>query len=248
MWSFENAMFPETRHGLSSYEYFIAPTTKTVVLHSVSGESMRTLRLSGFLRLDQPLESCKMLQHLTIHGVTGNYFDQRPLTEMEDISLQSFQYHQGSALGFEIQTQFLSSVILGSHSSLKKLVLLQCSRLSTTGLVSCLSSLTSLEYFSISLITHNELDGDFIAALAPSTHTIKLKILEARFTRPFITEEKILCESLKCWLPGQAKPKLLRLHLPHVIYQSSRKKEWMRVALENGVDLKFGDWEASELI
>lgn len=249
VWSFETAMFPGRRHGISSYEYYISPSTKTVALHSVSGESIRRLRLTGFIRLDEPLEKCKNLQDLTIYAVTGNYFDQRPLAGMNGISLQSFEYDQGDKLGFEIQTEFLSSILSGSHSSLRRLVLLRCNKLLTAGLVSCLQSMTALEYFSLSFFTVNELDADIVAALPLSTHTLKLKITHTLYTRPFIQEELAMCETLKRrWLTHPVTPKLVYLHLPHVISCPSDEEEWTLYASENGVQLYLGDWTASERI
>lgn len=248
MWSFETAMFPQKRRNMTSYEYFIAPTTKAVALHSVSGENIRRLRLSGFLRLDEPLHHCWALEHLTINGVTGNYFDRRPLTGMEGISLKSFHYSQGDRLGFEIQEGFLSSLLSGSHSSLRKLVLLHCSKLSTEGLTSCLALLTALEYFALSFITVNDLQSDFIQALPRCTRTLKLKITSAPFSRPLLPEEMRLCLSLKRFLTCPPYPMQAHLYLPHVISLPSDQKEWRSTASENGVVLQFGDWELTEFI
>lgn len=214
----------------------------------MSGENLRRLRLSGFIRLDEPLERCLSLQHLTIHGVTGAYFDQRPLTGMEGISLQSFQYHQGAPLGFELRGPFLASVLRGSHSSLRKLVLLHCTKLPTAALVDCVSSLTSLEYFALSLITTTELAGDFIAALPDSTSTVKLKIKAARYSRVFLSEELALCHSLKRWLTKPRGPSLLQLCLPHVIETQDHRDQWGQLARRCGVRVQIGDWEPFEYV
>jgi hypothetical protein len=248
VWSFEAAMFPEKRRNISSYEYYIAPNTKTVALHSVSGENIRRLRLSGFLRLNEPLHNYKTLEHLTICGVTGNYFDQKPLTGMEGISLKSFQYSQGDRLGFEIRAPFLSSLFSGSHSSLTKLVLLQCSKLSTEELTSCLTSLTALDYFALSFITVNDLQCDFIRVLPRCTRTLKLKLTNARFTRPLLEEEMRLCGSLKLFFTSPPSPVQAHLHLPNVISLPSDKHEWHSLASKNGVVIRFGDWELAETI
>lgn len=251
-------MFPSGKQtGLTSYEFYIAPTTKLVALHSASGEVIRRLRLSGLVRLDEPLESCKVLQHLTIYGVTGNYFDSRPSPPMEKVALHTFQYGQGDRLGFEMRTTFLVSILSGSHASLRKLVLLHCNKVSTNGLVACLHSLQSLEYFALSYITVNELQANFIEALPSSTHTIKLKITHARWTFPFYEEEQILCDSLKQWMVGQpVTRKELHLCLPHIFkseevfsqFTTDAEIDWELMGLKHGVDVRFGDWEPVEII
>ena len=254
-------MFPSgKRAGLTSYEFYIAPTTKVVALHSASGEVIRRLRLSGLVRLDEPLESCKLLEHLTIYGVTGNYFDSRPLPPMEKVALHTFQYGQGDRLGFEMRTTFLVSILSGSHTSLRKLVLLHCNKVSTNGLVACLHSLRSLEYFALSYVTVNELQANFIEALPSSTHTIKLKITHARWIFPFYEDEQILRDSLKQWMLPLGPPvtrKELRLCLPHIFKSEevfsqfttdSAEADWELMGLKHGVDVRFGDWESVETI
>lgn len=213
---------------------------------------MRRIRLSGLLRLDTPLEDCKHLKHLTIHGVTGSQFDVRPLTGMDSIGLESFQYNQGSNLGFEISGRLVSSMLAGSHRSLKKLVLLQSVKLSATELTACLRSLLSLEYFSLSLITNtvNPLDANLVSAVPVTTRILKLKILHQLFSNPFYEEEQAICESLKRRLaaPPDGKLEIVYLHLPHVIGRYSTQWEWEAMGSDCGVQLYLEDWEPSEII
>jgi hypothetical protein len=249
-------MFPSgKRQNLTSYEFFVAPNTKLVALHSVPEVNIRRLRLSGLLRLEEPLESCKALQHLTIYGVTGNYLDSRPLPPMEKVALQTFQYGQGDRLGFEMRTAFLRSMLSGSHTSLRKMVLLQCSKLSSNGLATCLQSLKSLEYFALSFITVNELRANFIEALPLSMHTIKLKITRARWSSPFYDEERKLCTSLQLWMANSVDRKVLHLYLPHIfrgngiaLTTTGEDTDWALMAARHRVDLRLGDWECLEAI
>ncbi|KAG2366618.1 hypothetical protein BDR07DRAFT_1395904 [Suillus spraguei] len=248
--NFEGAMFPAAkglRPLLQAYELYLDPFTRANPFQIIPSSHVRSLRLSGDCRFKKlPLPA---LRHLTIRGVTSNNFDQiRFNTSFPNCQLDSFIHAQGHRLGFEIRNIHLESLLEGPGSSLRKLVLLGSSRLSSTTIASCLRSLPTLEYFALSLVTVNELRENFILALGPSLQVLKLQITHAWYAVPLFEEERIICDTIE--------ERILLRHLPHKVVHVSfhsqlmaehgRQDRWRNIAAAQHISLKIGPWEDEE--
>ncbi|PIL31590.1 hypothetical protein GSI_06292 [Ganoderma sinense ZZ0214-1] len=200
---FERAMFPKNAAQLSSYELYISPETRVDLFDGVRPDAIVTLRFSGeILAAAETREAARMrmprLRHVVLHGVTGNYFDRHTIDQcFPDAHLESFVYALGHRLGFEIRNHHLQSLAAVYGNSLRKLVLLGSSRLSSTTITQALECLPALEYFALHLVTVDELRSNFVNVLPPSLTIFKLQVLNAWYAVPLKSEERALCHSIE---------------------------------------------------
>ncbi|KAK0233159.1 hypothetical protein IW262DRAFT_1260037 [Armillaria fumosa] len=243
---FELAMFPSGRSGLHFYELYLEPSTQAVVFQSISPSNIQLLRLSGRVRFSKTLQVLS-LSHLAIRCVTGNHLDHRMEKHFNHSNLQSFCYAQGNnRIGSEITDRYFQSLVSGPGASMRKLVLLGCSKLTYTSLASCLRSLPLLEYFALSLVTIRELRSSFITALPASVIVFKLKISNAWYTDPLVQQETELCDELEAsFLRRRPPPQSVFLSLRDSVL-SSRDVHWRILARDSGYSLTLGPWEQSE--
>lgn len=246
--SFELCLFPDVRpDNLVSYELFLDPTTQASIFQTVPNAKLQKLRLSGDCRLPKK-EPTPSLRSLNLHAITSNHFDVRPINDtFPDCHLDSFAYSMGHRMGFEIRDAQLRSLVQGIGSRLRKLVLLGCKRLTSSVISECLWELPGLECFALSLITHDELQSNFVLALASSVRVVKLHVVEGKWTRPFVEEENALCDALEDKMKQEPMLSILRVHFREsVMVSDGRAARWKRIAAERRVDLRWGSWEADE--
>lgn len=248
--AFETAMFYtcDANLNLLSYQLYLSPTTRNVIFESVAPDQIQRLRLSGSSRFGLP-PRLSALRHLTINGVTGNFFDRTAPSFFPGLHLESFVYAHGDRLGFELQDHFLVSLTSGRPSQLTKLVLLGCDRLSSDTLGLCLRNVPKLEYFALSFITVHELRSNFMTSLPASVSVLKLKITNIWYATPRTQEEEELCYTIQ-------ERVLLRLPPPRMVcldfrdelmHGSGRNQHWVAIARSAQFSLKLGTWEAMEV-
>ena len=177
---------------MSSYELLLPGKTTVALFTTLRSPFIETLRLSGTVRFaSAPPTTLKNLKHLTIDNVHGSYFDTRDFfQDFPSIStLESFIYSQTDRLGFEIWDRHLHTISTAVNS-LRKLVLIDCRKLTTATIAHCLKQLQRLEYFALALVTAVELEVNFIRdALPPTIQVLRLAIRNGRWTRAFIGKE-----------------------------------------------------------
>jgi hypothetical protein len=148
--------------------------------------------LSGTIRIaSTPSTTLKNLKHLTINKVQGSFFDTRDfLQDFPSIpTLESFIYTQTDRLNFELRDHHLHTLSIAA-SSLQKLVLIDCRKLTTATIAHCLRQFKRLEYFALALVTALELEVNFIRdTLPPTIQVLRLAIWNERWTRAFVDEE-----------------------------------------------------------
>lgn len=246
-------MFPlagpfQFKPEIISYELFLDPRSRVVPFQVLSANSLHTLRLSGECRLSKA-QNVPSLRHLTIHGVTGIYFDHVDLGEcFPEAKLESFIYAQGHRLGFEIRDHHLESLINGPGARLSKLVLLGCSKLTSGAIFSCLKSLVNLRYCALSLITVKDFDENFALAIPKSIAVFKLQVTHAWYAIPMISQEREICDALEEGVM-QRKPPPEALYISmhsEVMNEDRRTERWKSIASEAGFTLQLGPWEDSQ--
>lgn len=248
-------MYPTGTHGdgatlphLTSYEFYLDPSTRVTPFDRLPSDRVRSLRLSGDCHLT-PKPSFPALRHLTIRSVTSNAFDRIRFDSVFAASqLESFTHAQGHRLGFEIRNIHLESIIDGPGRTLRKLVLLGSTRLTTSVIASCLRSLPTLEYFALSIVTVNELRENFILALGPSLRTLKLQVTHAWYAVPLFDDERIICDSLEERILSPQSP-LGTIYVSfhsRLMMEDAREERWKRIAHTRYLTLKIGPWEDNE--
>lgn len=244
-------MFPLafTLPTLFSYELFLHPSTTSTLFDVIPPDQVRVLRLSGSCRLLDKAHDMPALRHLTIKGVTGTYLDQHFQELFSQSQLSSFQYAHSYRLGFEITDQMLSHLVAGPAAGLRKLVLLQCSRLSSAALTACLQELPLLEYLALSIITFDELQSNFVAVLPSTICVLKLRVSNIWYKSARIVEETRLCESLEAGiLRRRPPPHAVFLSFREEIMNTGRVERWEDIARAACFTLKLGLWEDQENI
>ncbi|TBU62024.1 hypothetical protein BD310DRAFT_919461 [Dichomitus squalens] len=247
--SFERAMFPTRPARLAAYELYLNPDTRVDIFDAVLPDSAVALRFSGeIVARPEAHDAVRMpcLRHVTLHGVTGSYFDRHTVDRcFPDAHLESFTYALGHRLGFEIRNHHLESLAASYGPRLRKLVLLGCSRLSSTVITQCLENLPALEYFALHLVTVDELRSNFVNALPPCLATFKLQVINAWYAVALKDEERALCDSIESVV-------LLRdMPLQHVcicfraqiMAEGAREQRWARIAKDRMINLQLGPWE-----
>ena len=247
---FERAMFPGKKAAqLSSYELYISPETRVDVFEGVRTDDLVSLRFSGeILATGETRDAARMprLRHVVLHGVTGNYFDRHTVDEcFHGAHLESFVYALGHRLGFEIRNHHLESLAAAYGPWLRKLVLLGCSRLSSTTITQALESLPALEYLALHLVTVDELRSNFVNALPPSLTVFKLQILNAWYAVPLKNEERALCDSIEAMVLLRDIPfhQVCVCFRAQIIMEGGREQRWTRIAEDRRIDLRIDPWE-----
>ncbi|KAF8560429.1 hypothetical protein OG21DRAFT_1401167, partial [Imleria badia] len=231
---------------LTSYELYLDPSTRVTPFDRLPSIHVRPLRSSGDCHLT-PNSSFPALRHLTIRSVTSNAFDRiRSDSVFAASQLESFTHGQGHRLGFEIRNNHLESIIDGPGRALRKLVILECTRLTTSVIASCLRSLPTLEYFALSLV--NELREDFILALGSCLRTLKLQITHAWYAVSLFDDERIIYDSLEERILSPKSP-LDTIYIcfhSRLMMEHGREEKWKRIAQAQYLTLKIGPWEDNE--
>ena len=161
------------------------------LLAALRSPFLETLRLSGTVRIASvPSTTLKNLKHLTINDVQGSYFDNRDFSQhFPSIStLESFIYGRTDWLSFELRDHHLHAISTAA-SSLRKLVLIDCRKLTTATIAHCLKQFQRLEYFALALVTTLELEVNFIGCLPPTIQVLRLTIRNEEWTKAFVGEE-----------------------------------------------------------
>ncbi|KAJ8494639.1 hypothetical protein ONZ51_g2227 [Trametes cubensis] len=253
---FERALFPKLSPSLTRYELQINPETRVELFDTVSPDKLVAMRLSGNIVSPPSSEALPVgtfaavpaLRYLVLHGITGNFFDRHTLDEcFPGARLESFSYALGHRLGFEIRNHHLESLATAYGSSLRKLVLLGCSRLSTTTITHCLQNLPALEYFALKLVTVDELRSNFVLSLSlpPRLAVFKLQVLNAWYAIPLREEERGLCDAIESVVLLRDAP----LHHVCVCFRTQlmvedgRQERWARIARDRGIRLAVGPWQ-----
>lgn len=249
----ESAMFPSgSAPALESYELYLNPDTRIHVSTVVPSAKLLTLRLSGTCQLHEH-PPCPSLRHLTITSVKGNYFDTTLLGNMfRGAELSSFAYAHGDRLGFEMRDNQLRSLVLhgGPGAHLQKLVLLSCNRLTTEVLDDVLRQLPHLQHLALSFIVVDELAHNFVLAFPATLSVAKLQITHARYAKPFLEEERMLCEALEEQVLQRHPPPqhVCAAFAPWLLEEGDREFRWIGISECIGFSLTIGAWEQDELV
>ncbi len=242
-------MFPKNPALLSAYELYLSPETRVDVFDGVRPDDIVSLRFSGeILASAETREAARMprLRHVVLYGVTGNYFDRHTMDEcFPDAHLESFSYALGHRLGFEIRNHHLESLVAAYGPGLRKLVLLGCSRLSSTTITQALENLPALEYFALHLVTVDELRSNFVNALPPSLTIFKLQVLNAWYAVPLKDEERALCDAVEIVVLRRDIPfhQVCLCFRTQIFMEGGREQRWTRIAEDRRIDLRIDPWE-----
>ncbi|KAI0639781.1 hypothetical protein C8Q77DRAFT_86036 [Trametes polyzona] len=247
---FERAMFPRGGPALSVYELYTNHDTRVELFDALPPRALVSLRLSGEILTPpeqrEPLP-VPALRDLVLHSVQGNFFDRHTVDEcFPGARLESFAYALGHRLGFELRNHHLESLVAGHGSRLRRLVLLGCSRLSSTVLSQCLEGLPVLEFFALSLITVDELRSNFVLALPPRLAVFKLQVINAWYAIALKDEERGLCDAIESAVLLREKPykQVCLFFRTQMMTEDGRQERWSQIARERRVQLTIGPWEA----
>ncbi|RDX52060.1 hypothetical protein OH76DRAFT_1400979 [Lentinus brumalis] len=254
---FERAMFPKGLVSPSYYELYLDPDTRIDLYDAVDPSNIVALRLSGEIISSSSnpskrecdsaqTRSMSGLRHVTLHSITGNYFDRQSIEEcFPGAQLESFTYALGHRLGFEIRNHHVESLASAHGRSLRKLVLLGCSRLSSANITQALENMPFLEYFALHLFTVDELRSNFIRSLPLSLAVLKIQVMNAWYAVALTAEEESLCEAIETDILLRNSP------LQHVcasfrtalMIDGGRHDRWEQIAASRNVRLDLGPWE-----
>ena len=237
---------------MSTYELLLPGKTNVTLLAALRSPFIETLRLSGSIRIAKtPTATLKNLKHLTIKNVHGSYFDTRDL--LQDFpsipTLESFIYVQTESLSFELRDYHLHTLSTAA-SSLRKLVLIDCRKLTTATIAHCIKQFKRLEYFALALVTALELEVNFIRDTLPSTvQVLRLAIRNERWTRAYIDEEGGIYRAVG-HLMQEAGGALTEVSL-YMRPEFSKDPSWTAwlasAAYHSRIRLTFNPWIMSEL-
>lgn len=243
--AFEHAMFPADHTPLlETYELFISSNSKAVALTKVGAKRLQRLRLSGSCSIAPDVDTAA-LREVALEGLTGNYFDRRDLNEWCRFShLTTFVYTLEDRVGFELRDSHLLSLAYGPGHHLRKLILLGCSRLTSTVLAECLEQMGGLEYVALSITTVAEQRTNIVVALPSTLRVLKISVKNAWYAVPLLDEERAMCDVLESRLrAGDLRLKALAVHFRVSLMGDSRRTQWMELARKIGCQLQIGHWE-----
>ena len=80
-------------------------------------------------------------------------------------------------------------VISAATTTLRKLVLIDCRKLTTATIAHCLKQFQRLEYFALALVTALELEVNFITDVPPTIQVLRLAIRNEGWTKAFVDKE-----------------------------------------------------------
>ena len=253
---FERALFPSDASDqppLSSYELLLPGKTTVTLLSALRSPSIETLRLSGTIRIAGiPSTTLKNLKHLTFNDVQGSYFDTRDLfQDFPSIStLESFICSQTNLLSFELRDRHLHTISVATHS-LRKLVLIDCRKLTTATIAHCLKQFQQLEYFALAFVTTVELEVNFIRDTLPLTiQVLRLAIRNERWTRAFVAEEEGIYRTVGNLMEERGGMlSEVSLAMRQELLKDPMWEAWLtRAAHRSDIRLSIGPWLSSENI
>ncbi|KAI0673513.1 hypothetical protein C8Q78DRAFT_629755 [Trametes maxima] len=244
---FERAMFPQNPPGLSVYEIYVNSEKRVELFDVLPPQNVVTLRLSGEI-VAPPGDRRPMpaLRRVILHGITGNFFDRHTVEEcFPGARLESFEYALGHRLGFELRNQHLQSLVAVHGSRLRKLVLLGCSRLSSTTVTECLKSLPALEHFALHMVTVDELRSNFVLSLPPRLSVFKLQVINAWYAIALKEEERGFCDAIESAVLLRETPfnRVCICFRTQLMSEGGRRERWARIAHDRHVWLEIGPWE-----
>ncbi|KAH9849723.1 hypothetical protein C2E23DRAFT_783612 [Lenzites betulinus] len=248
---FERAMFPQAAPTLRTYELHLGPETRVELFDALPPLALGSLRLSGEI-IAPPIAggtraSAPELRALTLHGVTGSFFDRHTVEEcFPDARLTAFAFALAHRLGFELRNYHLESLAAAHGAHLRRLVLLGCSRLSSAVLSRCLEGMSALEYFALNLLTVDELRNNFVRALPPRLAVFKLQVINAWYAVPLLEEERGLCDAIESEVLLRERPyeQVCVCFRTSLMTQDGREDRWKRIAKDRRVRLEIGPWES----
>jgi hypothetical protein len=248
--SFEEAMFPKTSPDrLETYELYVGTSTKVRVFDKVSPAYIQRLRLSGYCWFQGTL-TFPHLRNLTMHSISGHYFDQPTLRmSFPQAQLESFTYARGTnSMGFELRDTHLLSLIQhmsGPAIPLRSLVLLGINKVTTSALAMCLRALPMLEYLALSFIWSVEIRENFILALPQTAlHTFKFKMAPSKWAQPFFEERGHIENAIETEVLQRSPPlRLVGLTLPSL--PRHYRERWLQIAQSRRFELTWA-WDAEE--
>ncbi|OCH95823.1 hypothetical protein OBBRIDRAFT_871524 [Obba rivulosa] len=248
--NFERTMFPTGCDiPLNAYELCIESSTRADCFDVIPSSWVETLRLTGTCYFPTSLRMPK-LRDLTLLDLSGNYFDQHTFDDcFSGAQLETFSYALSNNLAFPIRDRHLHSLVSTSGGSVNKLVLIGCDHLSSTVIARCLGSMPRLRYFALSLTTVNELQVNFILALPPAISVLKLQVVNAWYAKPWIAEERDLCDALETTVLLRAIPptEVCLSFRYQLLVEEGRSDRWERIARDRRFLLEIGPWEAAHL-
>ena len=269
---FERAMFPKGGPGLTHYELYLNPDNHADVFDAVDPSRAVSLRLSGEIvladgpgskrgRREKPEASTDSsaavagrpgitpmpaLRRVALVGVMGTYFDRPTLEDaFPGAALESFAYAFGAPQGFELRDRHLASLAAAHAGTLRSLVLLGCSRLSTAAVAAALTALAALEHFAFHMVTVDDLQTNFVLALPESLEGFKLQIVNAWYATALGDAERGLCEAIEHRVLLRQRP-LRKVYLcfrDRLMIEDDREERWRRIASERKFLFQAGPWE-----
>ncbi|EGN95168.1 hypothetical protein SERLA73DRAFT_162715 [Serpula lacrymans var. lacrymans S7.3] len=255
--NFESAMFPSNHPpALRSYHIFIDPAARVSPFQLISPSSLLSLRLSGDCHFPASNRTTPLalpsLLHLSLSAITSNAFDTLDFSRLLPHSrLLSFSHSQGHRLAFELRDPHLASLLRAPSPalSLRKLVLLGSSRLSSHALSTFIQSLHALDYLALSLVTVNELRHNFIHGISPHLTVLKLQVTNAWYAVPLYDEVGAVCDALEERVlkrdSGGVQLVCVSFY-PKLMAEDGRAQRWRDIADQRRFTLKIGPWEEDE--
>jgi hypothetical protein len=211
--------------------------------------SLRTLRISGALTLPRDSEF-PSLRSLTVVDANGSTLERiGPASVFHCEQLRSFAFVERHKLASELRDDHLRQLV--APGLLTRVVLLQCSKLSSHALAQCLSMLPALRYVALSLVIVTELKNDFVRVLPSDVHVFKLQLVCGRWAPRFLEEQRVLLGSVhRCLLLRKNTPAVvwIGIHDTEVGPDNGQMVLWKRLALERGIDLRLCLWDTNEIV
>jgi len=148
--------------------------------------------------------------------------------------LEVFSYILRTSTNFELRNRHLQSLVECSGHTLRKLVLLECNRLTSTIIAECLASLPRLEYFALSLVTVEELYTNFLLSLPKTVQVLKLRVINAWYAVSLYEEEKMLCDTIEEFL-GHRHLCIVAMKFRSSLLDGPRERRCRGIALRRGI-------------
>jgi hypothetical protein len=253
----EKAMYPNPcRAPLTRYELYLGPNTGAKLSSkSIPTAALHILRISGSCHLDRA-EDYGNLEHITLAGVKGAYFELAQFRALLPLRLRSFTYAHGDNMSYELRDQHLLEFVTkgAAQSTLTTLIMLGCTRLSTSTISECLKVLPQLEYLALSLVISqaHDISPEFMYTLPPKLHTFKLQIQLTRWAPRCIVPRRAVLDAVESQL-------LLRAPPPRAVWIAENGgmaigeheeivRRWRDLASASYTQLRIGPWEELEHI
>ena len=242
---FGNRLLPKA--DLLEYALYFDSLSNIEALSGIKSEYLQVLRLSGRCVFPRNLQLTR-LKHLIIHNVTGNSFDQHGICRTLGFKfLMSFVYVETQILGFEIQDQDLLDLTSQCANTLRSLVLLRCSHLTTPVVASCLQTLCGLQYLAISFAPALLVNSEVIYSIPAGVRTLKLSLSNKKSWQPVSDEERNACYLIGDHLSSYAHLKTFYLYLRPKLRMEGLPREW-QIKLDCLIpSFLLSNWENQEM-